>query len=130
MADVTLPSACLVSVIFSRFSAVIEDICLGYYYIRAAHMDSFSVLASWSLRLSQSSLGILFLPLSTFVVRGVYNRYFHPLKDFPGPFWSSVTDLYKLYVLSSHDVTTFSLELHEKYGEDKGSSPRDGNCAE
>lgn len=23
----------------------------------------------------------------------IYNRYFHPLSVFPGPFWGSITDL-------------------------------------
>lgn len=55
--------------------------------------------------------------LVIFALLGMYNRYFHPLRYIPGPFWSSVTDLYKLFVLCSDDVSRFSLELHERYGE-------------
>ena len=56
-----------------------------------------------------------------FLVKGIYDRYFHPLQDFPGPFWGSVTDLSKLSALSTSDITAVSLELHRKYG---GNSPR------
>jgi len=59
----------------------------------------------------------------TFVLLGLYNRYFHPLRNILGPFWSSVTDLYKLFVLSSHNVTELSLELHEKSGENETANP-------
>jgi len=61
--------------------------------------------------------------ITTFVLLGLYNRYFHPLRNIPGPVWSSVTDLYKLFVLSSHNVTELSLELHEKYGESETVNP-------
>ncbi|OTB02431.1 hypothetical protein M426DRAFT_13577 [Hypoxylon sp. CI-4A] len=44
----------------------------------------------------------------------VYNRYFHPLAGFPGPFLGSLTEWYLVYVICS--VPTFGLELHKKYG--------------
>lgn len=45
-----------------------------------------------------------------------YNRYFHPLKDFPGPFWASITSLwyYRAIIASKHD--DYQLEIHRKYG--------------
>ena len=58
----------------------------------------------------------IFASIPIFIINGVYNRYFHPLAGFPGPFWSSITDLAKLSALSSSDITAFSLELHQKYG--------------
>lgn len=44
----------------------------------------------------------------------VYNRFFHPLAKFPGPFLGAMTDWYLVYVICS--VPTFGLELHKKYG--------------
>ena len=52
-----------------------------------------------------------------FVFLGLYNRYLHPIHTIPGPFWGSVTDLYKFVALFSQDVTQFSIELHKKYGQ-------------
>ena len=56
------------------------------------------------------------LVLLIFVFSGVYNRYVHPLRHFPGPFWASVTDLYKLYLLYCCDITSLTLAQHERYG--------------
>lgn len=50
------------------------------------------------------------------VLRGVYNRYLHPLSKTPGPFWASITDLYKLSALWSGDVSEFAIRLHQRYG--------------
>lgn len=46
----------------------------------------------------------------------IYNRYFHPLKDFPGPFWASITSLwlYRAVSLAQHD--DYQLPIHKKYG--------------
>lgn len=51
------------------------------------------------------------------LLRGFYNRYLHPLRGFPGPFWGSVTDFYKLFIVSKMDAHTRGLELHKKYGQ-------------
>lgn len=48
------------------------------------------------------------------LLRGVRNRYFHPLSRFPGPFWGSVTSLYLAYTIKS--IPTFGYELHQRYG--------------
>ena len=67
--------------------------------------------------ISASLIILLLLSCSViFVLFGVYNRYFHALRHIPGPFWGSVTDLYKFCALLSQDVSQFSLELHQKYG--------------
>lgn len=44
----------------------------------------------------------------------IYNKFFHPLAKFPGPFLGGFTDWYLVYVICS--VPTFGLELHKKYG--------------
>ena len=49
-------------------------------------------------------------------LKGLYNRYFHPLRKFPGPFWGSVTDFYKLFIISKMDAHTRGVEMHKKYG--------------
>ena len=71
---------------------------------------------SWRLTLTVTLTLIILTGILIFVIKGIYNRYFHPLKDIPGPFWSSITDLAKLSALSSSDITAFSLELHQRYG--------------
>lgn len=55
--------------------------------------------------------------LAVILLRGFYNRYLHPLRNFPGPFWGSVTDFYKLFIVSKMDAHTRGLELHKKYGQ-------------
>ncbi|KAG4411863.1 hypothetical protein IFR04_015003 [Cadophora malorum] len=46
----------------------------------------------------------------------VYNRYFHPLKDFPGPFWASITSLWYYRAIITSDYKSYQLEIHRKYG--------------
>ena len=50
------------------------------------------------------------------VAKGIYNRYLHPLRHFPGPFWGSVSDFYKLYVIAKKDAHTRGVKMHKKYG--------------
>ncbi len=90
-------------------------------HVTSSHMPySFFFDREWYslyLKLARFFLYIVVPSLCIFVARGVYNRYYHPLRDFPGPFWSSFTDLYKLFVLSCSDVSSLGLELHKRYGE-------------
>jgi hypothetical protein len=48
--------------------------------------------------------------------RGIYNRYLHPLREFPGPFWASVSDFFKLWILHTKQVHTLGLDYHQRYG--------------
>ena len=50
------------------------------------------------------------------VLKGIYNRCFHPLRNFPGPFWGSFTDFYKLYIFASKHIPSATMDLHEQYG--------------
>ena len=63
-------------------------------------------------------VSVVLLSLLIFIVRGIYNRYFHSLREFPGPFWSKITDLAKFSAISCSDITTYSLRLHKDYGMD------------
>lgn len=63
--------------------------------------------------------GFWLLPCMTVfyaLYRAVYNRYFHPLRHFPGPFWSSVSDFIKLWILHTKQAHTLGLKCHEEYG--------------
>ena len=77
----------------------------------------------WLLESKGRVLGASCIVLTLLLIfKGLYNRYLHPLNIFPGPFWASVTDLYKLYLLSSSDLTSLSLVQHKKYGNNLLSS--------
>ncbi|KAF6824782.1 isotrichodermin C-15 hydroxylase [Colletotrichum plurivorum] len=57
------------------------------------------------------------LALSAFAAYVVYQRYFHPLAAYPGPFWASITDLWQVNQFLSLRQPYNLTELHEKYGE-------------
>lgn len=61
-------------------------------------------------------LAMLILIFCVATYNALYNRYFHPLHRFPGPFWGSVTDLYHTYLLSTSRVHLKQLKLHQAYG--------------
>ncbi len=67
------------------------------------YLDQFSVFCA----------GLLLCMISL-LFKGVYNRYFHPLAGYPGPFWATVTDFYKFYTINS--IPTLGLKLHDTYG--------------
>ena len=46
----------------------------------------------------------------------IYNRYFHPLRHFPGPFWASLSDFWKLYFCLTKETHTRGIKLHDRYG--------------
>ncbi|KIW16058.1 hypothetical protein PV08_06109 [Exophiala spinifera] len=46
----------------------------------------------------------------------IYNRWFHPLSKFPGPFLASQTDLWRVYQLTTRHMPEKLLKLHEQYG--------------
>lgn len=60
-------------------------------------------------------LGIILLA-SYALYRAIYNRYFHPLRHFPGPFWASLSDFFKLWIMHTKQSHTLGLKYHEQYG--------------
>lgn len=66
-------------------------------------------------------LGLVFaLPLAyillSFAYQIVYYRFLHPLRDFPGPFWASVTRLWITYHNVKGDEPMTFQQLHRRYG--------------
>ena len=85
-----------------------------------------SVLSLWAPKLLDSGIYHVLLAMLVFIAcvatyNALYNRYFHPLHRFPGPFWGSVTDLYHTYLLSTSQVHLKQLRLHQAYGSYEGS---------
>ena len=80
-----------------------------------------SMLSLWAPKLLDPGthhvlLAMLVLIFCVATYTALYNRYFHPLHRFPGPFWGSVTDLYHTYLLSTSQVHLKQLRLHQAYG--------------
>ena len=47
----------------------------------------------------------------------VYQQYLHPLNCFPGPFWASLTDVWKVQLLRTGTMPAQLSSLHERYGD-------------
>ena len=56
------------------------------------------------------------LVLSALFFRGLCNRYFHPLRKFPGPFWASITTLWYWRAVRYGIYEHISRPLHSKHG--------------
>lgn len=64
-----------------------------------------------------SSISFLFGSLALLVAGYVvYQRLLHPLSRFPGPFFASLTDLFKFSYFWSLQIDKKLFALHEKYG--------------
>lgn len=64
------------------------------------------------------SLASLLLLVSALGLLGyvVYQRFFHPLAGYPGPFLASLTDLWQVHQFLTLKQPYRLTELHEKYG--------------
>ncbi|KAF2439288.1 cytochrome P450 monooxygenase [Karstenula rhodostoma CBS 690.94] len=51
-----------------------------------------------------------------YVTSVVYTRYFHALSAFPGPFWASISNFWKLWILSTKQSHTRAIDYHKAYG--------------
>jgi benzoate 4-monooxygenase len=56
------------------------------------------------------------LLLTIFLTYVVYMRYFHPLSQYPGPFFASFSNTYKAYYVYKLTIHEKLLELHSTYG--------------
>jgi hypothetical protein len=54
--------------------------------------------------------------LTYYVTSVIYTRYFHSLSAFPGPFWASISNFWKLWILSTTESHTRALDYHKAYG--------------
>lgn len=46
-----------------------------------------------------------------------YQQWLHPLSRFPGPFWASLTDVWKVHILRTGTMPAQMRSLHERYGD-------------
>lgn len=64
-------------------------------------------------RYLSSAVGIL---LAVVFIHGFYNRYLHPLRQVPGPFWATVTSFHFPYLLTGKLFHIEQQRLHQIYG--------------
>lgn len=65
------------------------------------------------------------LSLVCLVLYSIYYRWFHPLAGYPGPFLASVTNLWKVYQLSTLHLPETLERAHDKYGDVVRVGPND-----
>lgn len=65
------------------------------------------------LHLGYAAVALLSLYCIAYIV---YQRFLHPLAQYPGPFWASVTDAWQVLEFLSLKQPYHLTELHEKYG--------------
>lgn len=70
----------------------------------------------WQYMSDSPGLTICTIIVGPLVGNMIYNRYFHPLRHFPGPFWASVSDFWKLYFCMTKETHTRGIKLHDRYG--------------
>ena len=61
-------------------------------------------------------LVLLVAVISAIFFNGFYNRYLHPLRRFPGPFWATVSDFWKFRVVFTNSGHIRAPGLHQKHG--------------
>lgn len=59
---------------------------------------------------------LVILVFTILVSYSIYQRYFHPLAEFPGPFLASITDLWQVHQYLTFKQPYNLTNLHEKYG--------------
>jgi hypothetical protein len=66
--------------------------------------------------LSSVILYLLILSILALAFQALYNRYFHPLRNIPGPFWASISRVWWLLVATGGKQHEIHVSCHEKYG--------------
>lgn len=93
--------------------------------------DGFSVIHTVAALVASNIILVaassLFFFISAYVV---YQRCLSPLSKFPGPFWASLSPLWKLIVFRNGDFHLTILKLHEKYGKNVRIAPNEVIVAE
>lgn len=69
-----------------------------------------------SSHLSFLALSVVTLAVFTSTAYVLYQRAFSPLADYPGPYWASLSPLWKLYMFRKGNFHETILELHLRYG--------------
>lgn len=73
-----------------------------------------------------SPIGIVLVGFGLYLVAYVvYQRYFHPLAKYPGPFLASLTNFWKAYEVGTLAFPTRLCAVHEKYGSVVRIGPND-----
>lgn len=70
------------------------------------------VVAHWGLGLEVGVLSFVVYIIGL----AIYNRYFHPYKDFPGPFWASITGYWYFRSVRNGLGDNTQWQLHRKWG--------------
>lgn len=79
-------------------------------------MEQFRVLQTFGIK--EIVFGTSTLALVSYLLLGaIYNRYFHPLSQFPGPFWGSITNFHQAFkLLRVGSEPAIVADLHRRYG--------------
>ncbi|KAH6685925.1 cytochrome P450 [Plectosphaerella plurivora] len=77
-------------------------------------MDFISILSVISNHITASVVVVTTVAAGFYVV---YYRHIHPLSKYPGPFWASLTNLWKLKELWGLHLPDTLVRLHQKYGD-------------
>ena len=101
----------MVNSLDKRFTVISRPRCRTIHSVSNLHILSRRAKMG-ILALIHSLVGILLAYAS---YRGIYNRYFHPLRHFP---WAvlGISFRFKLWAVHTKQIHTLGLEAHKKYG--------------
>jgi cytochrome P450 len=83
-------------------------------------------MTSYTILISYSSLVLLWYVLLWIA----YTRLLHPLKHIPGPFWASVTRLWRVHHVRKGDMDVVQRALHSEHGPLVRIGPDEVSCAD
>lgn len=73
-------------------------------------------------------LSFLLVFVVAFLLKGLYNVYFHDLHHVPGPFLGGFTDFYKVYIFACRHIPSGTMELHQRFGKSSATSCESTYC--